>query len=61
MRRLNILVTWCNTQKKNYDSDIQKCKDIMKNPEIKKKWEEFMEEFPICLKNQKWVKKRKKI
>jgi superfamily II DNA or RNA helicase len=43
---IKILGKWCSHQKTNYDSDIQHCKYIMKNPEIKKKWEEFMEEFP---------------
>jgi hypothetical protein len=42
----NTLSAWMFMQNKNYDSDIQKCKYIMKNLEIKKLWEKFIEEYP---------------
>ena len=43
-RNNKFLGIWCSNQKRNYDSDIQRCRSIMKNHEIKEKWEEFMEE-----------------
>ena len=32
---------WINNQQANYDLDITKCKEGMKNEEIKKEWENF--------------------
>jgi superfamily II DNA or RNA helicase len=34
--------SWINTQKKNYDIDINKCKNGMKDDEIYTKWTEFI-------------------
>ena len=36
------LGTWIGTQKKNYDPDISKCKERMKNQEIHDLWKEFI-------------------
>ena len=57
------LGSWCGTQKTNYDSDIQKCKHIMSNPEIKQKWEEFMGEFPhlFTTPEQDWMNTLQKV
>lgn len=42
---IKFLSRWFLRQKENYNSDINKCKYIMKNPEIKTLWEEFMNVF----------------
>jgi len=57
---IKTLGSWCSNQKKNYDSDIQKCKERMSRPEIKEKWEEFMTEFPHLFKKSKVVKTTQK-
>ena len=37
---------WCINQQNNYNSDINICKKIMKEPEIKCLWEDFMNMYP---------------
>ena len=54
----NLGTCWCSTQNRNYNSDIKKCKNIMKNQKIKEKWEEFMEENPSLFKKPKIVKRK---
>lgn len=37
---------WCINQQNNYNSDINLCKKIMKEPEIKYLWEDFIDMYP---------------
>ena len=39
------LGVWINNQKQNYNSDIKKCKQIMKDVEIHSFWKQFILSF----------------
>ena len=42
---------WVITQMVNYNSDINLCKKLMKEPEIKYIWEDFMNMYPYMFTN----------
>ena len=42
---------WCINQKNNYNNNIILCKKLMKEPEIKYIWEDFMNMYPYLFTN----------
>ena len=58
-KNIAILTTWIQTQKKNYKN----IKEIMKNEEIRKKWEDFIDRYNQLFKSNEeiWIDNLKKL